>query len=316
MPPLRLQHLHLPSLFPIHFPPYSLASKLQTLLRRQHLNHKDSPSDGPPPPPTLISFTPLPIYTLGRRQSSPLSPSEIARLSQPLTYQTTTLPVTTSHSPRGGLTTYHGPGQVVLWPVLDIHSKHHKTFTVRCYSRLLESTTIATLEKMFGIKAFTTDDPGVWVNHTSHLNPLDQEECKIAALGVHLRRHISGLGTAINIGMPGTDVLDEKVNPWKRIVACGIEGKSVTSVREQLPRGQILRGTEEVADHWGGELARRIEVEGVEKISGGRVIELLEEAMARSEEGEEGEKRREGEYIDEVRKGLGGWVKESLDRGV
>ncbi|KAK0737443.1 hypothetical protein B0T21DRAFT_410896 [Apiosordaria backusii] len=274
MPPLRLQHLHLPSLPPSHFPPYSLASKLQTLLRRQHLNFKDSPpsSNQPPPPPALITFTPLPIYTLGRRQSSPLSPAELTRLSHPLSYAGTTLPVGTAHSPRGGLTTYHGPGQVVLWPVLDIHSKHHKQFTVRCYSRLLESTTISTLEKMFSIKAFITADPGVWTNVGE-----EEEERKIAALGVHLRRHVSGLGTAINVDMPPTEVTDERINPWKRIVACGIEGRGVTCVREQLPRG--------------GELAERIEVDGVEKISGEKVVRLLGEAMEKSEEGGKGGRR-------------------------
>ncbi|KAK0668526.1 putative lipoate-protein ligase [Cercophora samala] len=310
-PPLRLQHIHLPSSSPTNFPPYSLASKLQSLLRRHHLDFKDSPSTNPPPPPYLISFTPLPIYTLGRRQSSPLSPTELTRLSQPLSYQGHKLAVVTSHSPRGGLTTYHGPGQVVLWPVLDIHSRHHKTFTVRCYSRLLESTTIATLEKMFGIEAFTTSDPGVW---TRAGEGEGGEERKIAALGVHLRRHISGLGTAINLDMPGTEVLDERENPWKRIVACGIEGKTVTSVGERLPEGGGgVRGAEEVADFWGRELSERIEVEGVEKISGGRVVGLLEEAVVKSEEGVgEGE---EG-YLEELRKGLGGWVEEALDRGV
>ncbi|KAK4199800.1 putative lipoate-protein ligase [Triangularia verruculosa] len=311
MAPLRLQHLHFPSHNPSHFPPYSLASKLQSLLRRQHLDHKDSPS-GPPPPPALISFTPLPIYTLGRRQSSPLSQSEIARLSQPLSLAggTTTLPVTTSHSPRGGLTTYHGPGQIVLWPVLDIHSRSHKQFTVRCYSRLLENTTISTLRSLFRIEAFTTEDPGVWTAVEG------KEERKIAALGVHLRRHISGLGTAINVDMPSTaDVTDEKANPWKRIVACGIEGKTVTCVRERLPADQVLRGTEEVADGWAGELARRIEVDGgVEKMGVERVLRLLEEAIDKSEEGEE---QGEREYINDVWKGVKiGWVEEALNRGV
>ncbi|KAK4649036.1 uncharacterized protein QC761_115420 [Podospora bellae-mahoneyi] len=313
-PPLRLQHIHLPSPSPTNLPPYSLASKLQSLLRRHHLNFKDSPSTNPPPPPFLISFTPLPIYTLGRRQSSPLSPQELTRLSRPLSYQNQTLPVTTSHSPRGGLTTYHGPGQVVLWPVLDIHSKRHKTFTVRCYSRLLENTTIATLEKMFRIRAFTTEDPGVWTRVGD-----GEEERKIAALGVHLRRHVSGLGTAINVDMPGTDeVLSERENPWRRIVACGIEGKTVTCVREVVAHitageGPGLRGTEVVADFWGRELSERIGVDGVDKISGGRVAELLEEAVVRSEEGWEG--GEEG-YVEEVRRGLGGWVEEALDRGV
>ncbi|OTA62618.1 hypothetical protein K449DRAFT_303989, partial [Hypoxylon sp. EC38] len=121
------------------------------------------------------------------------------------------------HAPRGGLTTYHGPGQVVLWPVIDLRSPLHGHFSVRDYVCLLEKTTIATLRELYNIDVFTTSNPGVW-----------EEEKKIAALGVHLRRHVTGLGVAINFGMPVDG--SEFVNPWARIVACGLGEKGVTTV--------------------------------------------------------------------------------------
>ncbi|KAH8662518.1 hypothetical protein BX600DRAFT_437905 [Xylariales sp. PMI_506] len=164
------------------------------------------------------------------------------------------------NAPRGGLTTYHGPGQVVFWPVIDLRSPLHRHFTVRDYACLLEKTTIAALARVSNgghrvIQGFTTDNPGVWVRHSegglwSHNGSIvgsgssresasqensdssGADERKIAALGVHLRRHITGLGVAVNCGMPVSG--PEEVNPWARIVACGLEDKRVTSIRDEL----------------------------------------------------------------------------------
>lgn len=114
------------------------------------------------------------------------------------------------------------------------------------------------------------------------------------------------------------EVLSERENLWRRIVVCGIEGKMVMCVREVVVyiivgEGLGLRGMEEVVDFWGREFSERIGVDGVDKIFEGRVVELLEEVVVRSEEGWEG--GEEG-YVEEVRRGLGGWVEEVLDRGV
>lgn len=293
---MRLRHLHLPSLHP-HYVPYSLACRVQEHFRRQHLDFKDAPPSPsssspppPPPPPTLISFTPHPIYTLGRRQTTPLSAAETARLTAPLTVSpyfssssssssspsSTTnavrLPVRLRRSPRGGLLTYHGPGQAVLWPVLDLRPAGqqqqcapYKPLTVRCYARLLEETTVGTLARVFGLAAFTTSDPGVWVRARQQRGGEEEMEgeeglAKIAALGVHLRRHVTALGTALNVAMPGTgtgtsvppalrakeereqeqEKEEEEAsssNPWARIVACGLEGRGVTSVAGMLRGG-------------------------------------------------------------------------------
>lgn len=135
-----------------------------------------------------------------------------------------------THAPRGGLTTYHGPGQLVLWPVIDLHSPLHAHLSVRDYACLLEKTTIATLARRWGLDGFTTANPGVWVRSTQQ----EGDERKIAALGVHLRRHVTGLGVAINYNTPVTG--PEETNPWGRIVACGLGDRSVTSVCAELGR--------------------------------------------------------------------------------
>lgn len=345
---MRLRHLHLPSIHP-RYVPYRLAERVQEHFRRQHLDFKDAPSNKrdsqPPPPPTLVSFTPHPVYTLGRRQTAPLSTDEAARLAAPLSVPagigggggggaSVTLTPDLSYSLRGGLTTYHGPGQVVLWPVLDLRSSRahgRRQLTVRCYSRLLEDATIAVLRRLFGIAAFTTADPGVWVR----VRPVPEGEgegggegggegegevAKIAALGVHLRRHVSALGTAVNLDFPGAEVADEGRNAWARIVACGLEGKAVTSVAGQLTGGAeemrerlfAVREAKEggtmaqttptsshlsadrreepqsgspeparmVADAWAEELARRLGVEGVDAVGVDETLELMDCLLA------------------------------------
>ncbi|KAK3954817.1 hypothetical protein QBC32DRAFT_335111 [Pseudoneurospora amorphoporcata] len=329
---MRLLHLRLPYRAPSLYTPYALAARLQDHLRRSLLDLKDNRPGSKSYTPTLISFTPLPTYTLGRRQTSPLSDDEAARLSAPVHFpigtsspsnkidekddgsETVKLPVSILHSPRGGLTTYHGPGQVVLWPILDLVSQQHNKYTVRCYTRLLEKTTIATLLKSFGLKAFTTEDPGVWVRSGAAWTPSaslaaeGEEECalagtretvesgedengnlaKIAALGVHLRRHVSGLGTAINVDMPGPEVTSEALNPWARFVACGLDGKTVTSIRGELVKSNEARPEDYegmlnppvVADQWAENLARNIGVEEVQTVGEEEVVRLLEELVS------------------------------------
>lgn len=120
---------------------------------------------------------------------------------------------------RGGQITFHGPGQLVIYPILDLKNvqsdKWPKGLSARCYVNVLEEATINTL-KTFGIVGFRTDNPGVWVD----------EDRKIAALGLHLRRNITNYGVGLNIR---TDL-----RYFDRIVACGLEGKKTTSIRKEL----------------------------------------------------------------------------------
>ncbi|KUI55981.1 Putative lipoyltransferase 2, mitochondrial [Cytospora mali] len=352
MSALRLRHIHLAS-SPAEgiYPSYKTAAAVQELLRRRMLDFKDAESSSSsarpsrPPNPTLISFTPQPTYTLGRRQAHPsasspspssssLSPAEISRLKAPLHIRSSlrdsqpTLGLAPSRdganntaeaphsehifhpsiltSPRGGLATYHGPGQVVLWPVMVIKSPAplgYKQFTVRCYSRLLENTTTGLLQRLFGIKGFTTEDPGVWVRTPGRGSQGGREGQgegggegelrKISALGIHLRRHVSSLGAAINLDMPTTSASaprgvmkcpsgeEEEVNAWARFIACGLEGKGVTCVQEELRAagGAGIPGldSEIVARAWAEELAKMMEMDqhSVELVGRDEVEELV-----------------------------------------
>lgn len=275
-PPRRALHInrvHLPSQWPA-FTPYAVASDLQESLAAPHHAFKAG-ATSTPPGPSLLSFTPAPTYTLGRRQRS-LDEGVEGILTAPLkvfrrgevagvaagapasegteaggsTEETVFKPEVT-HSTRGGLTTYHGPGQLVLWPVVDLRSPLYPPQTVRSYARLLEDTTMSVLKSLYGIRCVLDEDnPGVWV-------PTPGEDAqrarKIAAMGIHLRRHVATLGVAINLDVPVEG--GQEVNPWARFVPCGIEGRGVTSVEAE---GKEVSDAGLVAWAWAEEFAKRL----------------------------------------------------------
>ena len=123
---------------------------------------------------------------------------------------------------RGGDITYHGPGQIVCYPILDLD----RIFTdVHKYIRMLEEVVIRTLAhydiKGTRIKEYT----GVWLDQTSVL-----PQRKICAMGVHMSRWVTMHGFAFNIN---TDL-----SYFNKIIPCGITdtNKAVTSMEVELGR--------------------------------------------------------------------------------
>lgn len=175
---MKLQHLHLPGLTP-----YLHAADLQSRLVRSILDSKaylSAPAtQRKPSPPTILTFTPPPTYTCGRREISQLSASQIAHLRADSRAEF-------HEALRGGQTTYHGPGQVVGYPILDL--KTHG-LTARSYVHLLEEAVIGLCGR-FGVEGMRTQDPGVWTKRSGGNE-------KICALGVHLRRNVSAHGVDV-----------------------------------------------------------------------------------------------------------------------
>jgi lipoyl(octanoyl) transferase len=123
-------------------------------------------------------------------------------------------------SDRGGDITYHGPGQIVGYPILDL-TEHKRD--VRWYVEQLEEVMIrATAE--FGLSAQRMEGQhGVWLDSNA---PAPQE--KLGALGVHLSRWVTSHGFAYNVS---TDL-----HYFDLIVPCGIAGKRATSLERALGR--------------------------------------------------------------------------------
>ncbi|XP_052869358.1 putative lipoyltransferase 2, mitochondrial [Anopheles cruzii] len=113
---------------------------------------------------------------------------------------------------RGGLITFHGPGQLVAYPVLNLR---HFQPSVRWYVCHLERTIIE-LCRRYGLPgARTTPDTGVWI-----------EDRKICAIGIHVSRYVTSHGLALNC--------DNDLGWFRHIVPCGLPGKSVTSLAQEL----------------------------------------------------------------------------------
>ena len=251
--PSLIEHHHLRGSDATGLLPYATAEEAQDRHRAEFLEWKAAPSTQCPRP-RLISFESQPTFTLGRRQDD-LTAAQMSRLQRSLTVDLAHRrdPVRGSFVPqvkktnRGGLTTYHGPGQLVLWPVLDMHSPLYPKFGVSSYARHLESTTQRLLADLFGIQTYTTaDEPGVWVASSAPGAPR-----KIAALGVHHRRHVTALGIAVNVDVPVTGT--EEVNPWARFVPCGLDGKLVASVASQVGVDSAIGwDMGDLAARWGG----------------------------------------------------------------
>lgn len=117
---------------------------------------------------------------------------------------------------RGGDITYHGPGQIVVYPVLDLEN----FFTdIHRYMRLLEESVIQTLAD-FGVEAGRIPGlTGVWIDGAGH------DPRKICALGVKTSRWVSLHGLAFNVN---TDL-----SYFSHIVPCGIDDKAVTSMEKE-----------------------------------------------------------------------------------
>ncbi|CAK1358739.1 unnamed protein product [Cercospora beticola] len=197
-----LRHLHLPNVVS-----YQHAAELQHRLVTRLLAHKADAKRVAAPPPTILTAEFHPVYTCGRREIGTVSAAQREFLTQPTPWGQADF----QEALRGGQTTFHGSGQLVAYPIIDL--RRHG-LTPRCYVRLLENT-VMDVCKEYGAQTRTTEHPGVWVN----------DEEKICAAGVHLRRHISSHGIGLN--------LNTELGWFERVVACGLEGKRTTSLREQ-----------------------------------------------------------------------------------
>jgi lipoate-protein ligase B len=159
-------------------------------------------------PDTVLFLEHPPTVTLGRRTE----PGELHLPERAA--------VAIVETDRGGRSTYHAPGQLVCYPILDLN-RHGRD--VRGYCRSLEQAIIATLGE-FGIEARRIEGlTGVWVR------PLRAERAKIASIGVHISRWVTTHGYALNV-----DLDPAPFTEW--ITACGLEDAAFTSMAHELGR--------------------------------------------------------------------------------
>ena len=154
-------------------------------------------------PDTLFLLEHQPVYTIGRlRDQSSLRDSSL-------------LPYPVHDTNRGGQATYHGPGQLTGYPILDLTVRGKDLHE---HLRKIEEALIRACQR-FGVQAGRREGlTGVWV-----------ENRKLASIGVGVRKWISMHGFAINI-------TDESLPPFFAITPCGLDGVSMTSLEKEAGR--------------------------------------------------------------------------------
>ena len=114
---------------------------------------------------------------------------------------------------RGGKITYHGPGQLICYFVLDLRKKKD----IRKFITIIEKTIIQTL-KFYKIETFPDkDNIGIWHKYNDEVK-------KIAAIGIRVSKWIAYHGFAINVS--------NDLSKYKNIVPCGVKDKGITSLKE------------------------------------------------------------------------------------
>ena len=163
-------------------------------------------------PDDLIIFAEhQPVYTLGKhghQSNLLLSPEELGRNG-----------IEYAEIGRGGDITYHGPGQITVYPILDLLRYR---LGVKDYVDLLEETVVRTIGG-YGIKGERIEGrTGVWIGKGT------QSERKISAIGIKCSRHVSMHGFALNVG--------SDISRFTGIVPCGISNRGVTSISLEVGR--------------------------------------------------------------------------------
>jgi len=176
---------------------YDRACRLQSQLVAAKINGSFSGD--------IILFLEHPaVFTLGRRggrEYLQVDESFLERAGIPIV-----------QAERGGYITYHGPGQLVVYPIIDLEARR---IGVPDFVAALEEIMLQTV-KSSGIKAQrNSTNAGIWVDHR-----------KMGSIGIALRKGISFHGLALNVNLDLT--------PFSWVQPCGLEGVSMTSVQQEL----------------------------------------------------------------------------------
>ena len=196
-----------------HYVDYSTGWDLQRQLHRQVLEGKS--------PNTVLLLEHSAVYTAGRRTEAherPFDGTPVVNVD------------------RGGKLTWHGPGQLVGYPILRLADPAH----VRAYVDTLEAAVISVLHD-YGIPGTRVEGrSGVWV----HGQPFGTPDRKIAAVGIRVDHGVTMHGFSLNCS--------NDLAPYSQIIACGITDAGTTSIsaetgREVSPADVVVRIEEELA---------------------------------------------------------------------
>lgn len=180
------------------------------------LANRDKPEDQQVPTPNYLIFCEHPhVYTLGKSGSAQNLLLDAKGLEEK---QATYYKIN-----RGGDITYHGPGQLVCYPIIDLDNFFED---IHKYLRLLEEAIIETLDH-FGINGGRIEKlTGVWIDYEPEDTNGLRNPRKICAMGVRSSRWVTMHGLALNV--------NTNLEYFSNIIPCGIDDKAVTSMEKEL----------------------------------------------------------------------------------
>jgi lipoate-protein ligase B len=190
-------------------------------------------------PDLLLLLEHPPVYTLGRRSE----PGDLPLSEEFLHAQG----IDVVSTPRGGKLTYHGPGQLVGYPIMRVDS-------VVDFVQAMERAIVAALGEA-GVEATIREGreyTGVWVG-----------DRKIASIGIHLSHGVSSHGFAVNV--------ENDMAPFEWAVACGLPGVRMTSVREQGVAEGVDCFRKRMGHAFARELGRRQRLVSLQRLEGDRM---------------------------------------------
>lgn len=180
---------------------YAKGLQLQAVLAGRHHQSQDPAEDHD----TLLIVEHTPVYTIGIRTRD-YSDADIKLLKA--------TGAEFHKTNRGGLITFHGPGQLVAYPIINL--KHYRC-SIKWYVHALENCIINLCKKYYGLPAAMSPYTGIWIN-----------DKKVCAIGIHGSRFITTHGLALNCNVDLT---------WfDNIVPCGIKDKGVTSISQETKK--------------------------------------------------------------------------------
>lgn len=200
------------------------------------LKNRDKPEDQHTPTPNYLLFCEHPhVYTLGKSGSAQnlLLDEKGLEEKQAAYYKIN----------RGGDITYHGPGQLVCYPILDLDNFFED---IHKYLRLLEEAIIKTLDH-FGVNAGRIEKlTGVWIDFENEDTDSPRNPRKICAMGVRSSRWVTMHGLALNV--------NTNLEYFGNIIPCGIDDKAVTSMEKELEGALNLKDVQDVLEEQIGSL--------------------------------------------------------------
>lgn len=207
--------------------PYTSTWNFQQRVHDMQLTLRDTNDH----PDILLLLQHRPVYTAGRRQTEVAIQDERNRLQN--------LGADFISASRGGQLTYHGPGQVVGYPLIDL-ARYSPNIGNRDY--------VCRLQRM--LKRYLQELHDIHTIHSEHAGVFLDSRTKIASIGVQVRHRLTSHGFAINL-------TKEPLAWFNQIVACGLDDVRAGSVESKLGKGIVVEDEIPAMIHQFGEIFER-----------------------------------------------------------